>query len=57
MGSIILNNQDVWVERREHSNPQLSLLDRIYVEKGSLDDWKLLHELHYKAANLGIGPR
>lgn len=35
----------------------LSLLKNIYVEKGSIDDWKILHELHYKSSNLGIGPR
>lgn len=57
VGQIILNSPDALIERREHSASQLSLLDKIYVERGSLDDWKLLHELHYKAANLGIGPR
>lgn len=36
---------------------KLSLLDDIYVEKGSNEDWKLLHELHYKSSALGIGPR
>lgn len=34
----------------------LSLLPEIYVERGTKDDWALLHELHYKAENLGIGP-
>lgn len=57
MSDIILDNQDILVRRPDTSIKQLSLLDNIYVEKGSLDDWKLLHELHYKAANLGIGPR
>ena len=54
---VIVSNSDILVERRDHHRAQLSLLDRIYVERGSLEDWKLLHELHYKAANLGIGPR
>ena len=35
----------------------LSLLPQIYVERGERQDWQLLHELHYKAENLGIGPR
>lgn len=35
----------------------LSLLSDVFVERGNLDDWKLLHELHYKSSNLGIGPR
>jgi hypothetical protein len=35
----------------------LSLLSEIYVERGTKEDWHLLHELHYKAENLGIGPR
>ena len=35
----------------------LSLLKHCYVERGTLDDWKQLHELHYKSSNLGIGPR
>jgi uncharacterized protein len=36
---------------------QLSLLDRIYVERGSLEDWRELEALHYKSSNLGIGPK
>lgn len=35
---------------------RLSLLDEIWVEPGSLEDWNLLHELHYKAENLAAGP-
>jgi len=54
---ILLDNPDALVKRLKHDKPRLSLLDRIYVEKGTLDDWKKLHELHYKAENLGIGPR
>jgi len=55
---ILVDNQDVLVER--HAPPArhtLSLLPQIYVERGTKDDWELLHELHYKAENLGIGPR
>jgi ABC-type ATPase with predicted acetyltransferase domain len=35
----------------------LSLMKHMYVERGTLEDWHLLHELHYKASNNGIGPR
>lgn len=55
---IILDTPDVLIERR--TVPQkhaLSLLPEIYVERGTKKDWELLHELHYKAENLGIGPR
>jgi hypothetical protein len=51
-------SQDVLIERRNVPNPHaLSLLPDIYVERGDKADWDLLCELHYKAANLGIGPR
>ena len=53
-----IDNIDWAVERRAvPSKHSLSLLPEIYVESGSIDDWNLLHELHYKAENLGIGPR
>lgn len=55
---IVTDNQDILVERREVlPRHTLSLLPNIYVERGTKDDWDLLHELHYKAENLGIGPR
>ena len=55
--TILINNSDALVRRIEYPFKRLSLLDDIYVEKGDLSDWKQLHELHYKAENLGIGPR
>lgn len=49
---------DCLIERREvPANHTLSLLPSIYIERGDRQDWQLLHELHYKAENLGIGPR
>ena len=55
---ILLNNPDILVERRQvPAKHALSLLPEIYVERGTKEDWDLLHELHYKAENLGIGPR
>lgn len=35
---------------------KLSLLDKIWVEKGTADDWRLLEALHYKASSTGVGP-
>ena len=54
---IVLCNSNILVSNRTYAKKELSILKDIYVEKGTLDDWKLLHELHYKAENLGIGPR
>jgi hypothetical protein len=49
---------DVTITRRPvPKNHRLSLLANIYVERGTKEDWDILHELHYKAENLGIGPR
>lgn len=54
---ILLDNDDIFLERLPGAgNKPLSLLKDIYVERGTIDDWNLLHELHYKAENLGIGP-
>lgn len=53
-----MTGNDVLIERRPTpANHTLSLLPDIYVERGTIDDWNLLHELHYKAESLGIGPR
>jgi hypothetical protein len=34
-----------------------SLLEEMVVERGTKDDWELLHDLHYKSENLPMGPR
>lgn len=44
------------VTRDEHPTQRFSLLDEMNVMKGSADDWWLLHDLHYKAEKLPIGP-
>lgn len=55
---LITDNADFRIERRPlPKKHQLSLLPEIYVEPGTKEDWDLLHELHYKADTLGIGPR
>jgi hypothetical protein len=56
--SRIIDTPDARIERREVPKKHIfSLLSKIYVERGTKEDWELLHELHYKAENLGIGPR
>lgn len=43
--------------RRENAPRQrFPLLDAMVVERGTPDDWWLLHDLHYKAEKLPIGP-
>jgi hypothetical protein len=55
--TIVVDNQDMLIERLTvPTKHTLSLLSQIYVERGTKEDWNLLHELHYKAENLGIGP-
>lgn len=55
---ILIDSPDLLAKRMNPpAKHALSLLPEIYVERGTKDDWDLLHELHYKAENLGIGPR
>lgn len=55
---IVADTPDMLVERRAvPAKHTMSLLSQIYVERGTKEDWDLLHELHYKAENLGIGPK
>lgn len=37
--------------------PRFALMDEMLVERGSKADWDLLHDLHYKAEKLPVGPR
>jgi ABC-type ATPase with predicted acetyltransferase domain len=56
--SVILDTPDMLVKRRDvPKGHAVSFLPEIYVERGTKEDWDLLHELHYKAENLGIGPK
>lgn len=58
MQEILMDNQDALIVRKPiPTNHLLSLLNEIYIEPGTKEDWELLHELHYKADTLGIGPR
>lgn len=58
MRELVFEDRDTRVLRDPNARHQrLTLLEKLYVERGTLDDWKQLHELHYKSSNLGIGPR
>lgn len=45
------------IERVDNPVPRFSLADEMIVERGTKADWDLLHDLHYKAEKLPIGPR
>lgn len=45
------------IERANAPVARFSLLNDMIVERGDKSDWNLLHDLHYKAENLPIGPR
>lgn len=52
------NDLDQAIVTRTPVKPHtLSILKDMWVERGNLDDWKALQELHYKSSQLGIGPR
>lgn len=57
MSEILIDTPDTLVRRISDPPGALSILRDMYVERGTIDDWKVLHELHYKSSNLGIGPR
>jgi hypothetical protein len=48
---------DILVERNNAPRPIFSLINDMFVEPGSVNDWELLHDLHYKAERLPMGPR
>ncbi len=55
---ILTDTDDILIERRDVPvKPRFSLLDQIYIEHGTKDDWEEFHALHYKAESLGIWPR
>jgi hypothetical protein len=45
------------IEREVAPVARFSLIESMFVERGERKDWDLLHELHYKAENLPIGPK
>lgn len=48
---------DVALERNDAPCASFPLLHEMFVERGAIDDWHLLHDLHYKAEKLPPGPR
>ncbi len=56
--TIILETDEIVIKRIPRAgNHALSILKDIYVEKGTMDDWKTLCELHYKGHTLAAGSR
>lgn len=47
---------DTDTQRFENPRPHFALADEMIVERGTKDDWNLLHDLHYKAEKLPLGP-
>lgn len=45
------------VERNARPRANFALTDEMFVERGTKADWELLHDLHYKAEGLPIGPQ
>lgn len=51
------SDTETLIERFDAPCARFSLADEMFVERGTKDDWDLLHNLHYKAEKLPIGPR
>ena len=55
---VLIDEPDIRVTRRNNDGERkLSLLEHLYVEWGSIDDWHALSELHYKGHTLAAGSR
>jgi hypothetical protein len=52
---LLRNDENMRVERTESVTTTFSLLGAMRVERGTLDDWEALHELHYKSEGRVIG--
>lgn len=51
-----MTDHDLIIERRDDAKPRFSLMDDMWVERGTKADWDELHDLHYKAETLPAGP-
>jgi hypothetical protein len=51
------SDTETLIERTDAPAPRYSLTEHMLVERGARSDWDLLHDLHYKAENLPIGPK
>lgn len=52
-----MDNYEILINRIENPSPIFSLTKEMIVKKGNVEDWNLLHDLHYKAENLPMGPK
>jgi ABC-type ATPase with predicted acetyltransferase domain len=50
-------DSETLIKRTDAPKARFPLLDDMFVERGAVADWNLLHDLHYKAESLPIGPR
>lgn len=48
---------DTHQKREDAPSARFSLMDEMFIERGTKEDWNILHDLHYKAGGLPIGPR
>jgi hypothetical protein len=44
------------IQRIDAPRARFSLMDEMIVSRGTVEDWYLLHDLHYKAEKLPLGP-
>lgn len=54
---MLICDTDTLIERIASPAPVFALCRDMVVERGTKADWDLLHDLHYKAESLPIGPR
>lgn len=53
----MISDTETLLERVDAPCARFTLADEMFIERGTKADWDLLHNLHYKAENLPIGPR
>jgi hypothetical protein len=53
----MFSDTETHVERIDAPRASFALAREMVVERGAKSDWDLLHDLHYKAEKLPIGPR
>ncbi|OWZ90361.1 hypothetical protein B9J07_27625 [Sinorhizobium sp. LM21] len=54
---MMLPDIETLIERNASPRASFALTDEMFVERGTKADWELLHDLHYKAEGLPIGPQ
>lgn len=52
----MLGNSDVEIQYQKDPQPRFAMIDDMWIEPGTKDDWDKLHDLHYKAQSLPPGP-